>query len=56
MDVLPPGDPRVISTVEQIANRLTINGFVYRFDPRQTPGMNQPPTPRQVNTRRRTRS
>jgi GH15 family glucan-1,4-alpha-glucosidase len=43
MDVLPADDPRVISTVEQIANRLTINGFVYRFDPRETPGMNSAP-------------
>ena len=35
MDVLPPDDPRVTSTIEQIANRLTVNGFVYRFDPRR---------------------
>ncbi len=43
MDVLPPDDPRVTSTVEQIANRLTVNGFVYRFDPRETPGMGSEP-------------
>ena len=43
MDVLPPDDPRVASTIEQIANRLTVNGFVYRFDPRQTPGLGSEP-------------
>jgi GH15 family glucan-1,4-alpha-glucosidase len=43
MDVLPPDDPRVIATVERIADRLTINGFVYRFDPRETPGMTSTP-------------
>jgi GH15 family glucan-1,4-alpha-glucosidase len=32
---LPPEHPRVISTVERIAERLTINGFVYRFDPQE---------------------
>lgn len=43
MDVLPPDDPRVVSTVEQIANRLTVNGFVFRFDPCETPGMDSQP-------------
>ncbi len=43
MGVLPPDDPRVTSTIDQIADRLTVNGFVYRFDPRETPGMGSEP-------------
>ncbi len=43
MGVLPADDPRVISTLEQIDRRLTINGFVYRFDPHETPKMNGAP-------------
>lgn len=38
MGFLPPDDPRVVATIERIAQRLTIDGFVYRFDPKQTPG------------------
>ena len=33
VDFLPVDHPRVISTVEQITARLSIDGFVYRFDP-----------------------
>lgn len=35
---LPPDHPRVAATVERIEEQLTINGLVYRFDPRDTPG------------------
>ena len=30
---LPPTDPRIIGTVEAVARRLTVDGFVYRYDP-----------------------
>jgi GH15 family glucan-1,4-alpha-glucosidase len=33
----------VLSTIRQVASRLTIDGFVYRFDPQQTPGLNGMP-------------
>jgi GH15 family glucan-1,4-alpha-glucosidase len=38
MGFLPADHARVTATIEQIASRLTINGFVYRFVPRETPG------------------
>jgi GH15 family glucan-1,4-alpha-glucosidase len=36
---LPPDHPRVKSTVAKIAESLTLDGFVYRFDPLATPGI-----------------
>ncbi len=36
---LPPDHPRVKSTVEKVVELLSIDGFVYRFDPLQTPGV-----------------
>ncbi len=40
---LPVTDPRVRSTVEQIAARLTIDNWVYRFDPDRVEGLQGPP-------------
>ena len=34
---LPPKDPRVLATIDRIARHLTIDGFVYRFDPDEVP-------------------
>ena len=39
MGFLPGDHPRVLTTIDRIAERLTINGFVYRFDPLETPGV-----------------
>ncbi len=38
LGMLPVDHPRVQATVERVMERLTINGFVYRFDPLATPG------------------
>ncbi len=38
MDFLPADHPRVTATVERIVERLTIDGFVHRFVPGETPG------------------
>jgi GH15 family glucan-1,4-alpha-glucosidase len=38
MRFLPPTDPRVTSTLARIEEELTIDGYVYRFVPRETPG------------------
>lgn len=39
-----PGDhPRVLATIERTVADLSIDGFVYRFDPRQTPGLEDIP-------------
>lgn len=38
MDFLPVDDERVVSTVARIRQELEVDGFVYRFDPEQTPG------------------
>ena len=43
MGFLPPDHPRVTATVERIGEALSIDGFVYRFDPSETPGMKGPP-------------
>jgi GH15 family glucan-1,4-alpha-glucosidase/NAD(P)-dependent dehydrogenase (short-subunit alcohol dehydrogenase family) len=43
MDFLPPDHPRVLATIDRIAERLTIDGFVYRFDPEATFGKDKPP-------------
>lgn len=40
---LPLDDPRVVSTITQIARHLTIDGCVYRFDPQQVPGLGPSP-------------
>lgn len=45
MGFLPPDDPRVVSTVQCIEERLMIDNFVYRFDPEESPGVPQPPLP-----------
>jgi GH15 family glucan-1,4-alpha-glucosidase len=34
---LPADDPRVTATIDRIAERLTIDGCVYRFDPEDVP-------------------
>jgi alpha,alpha-trehalase len=39
MNLLPPDHPRARATVERVANRLTINNFVFRFDPLETPSV-----------------
>lgn len=41
--LLPADDPRSSSTIEAVARELSIGGYVYRFDPQQTPGMPQIP-------------
>ena len=38
LGMLPVDHPRVQATVERIMERLSIGGFVYRFDPLRTPG------------------
>lgn len=38
MDFLPADHPLVLATAERIVERLTIDGFVHRFIPRDTPG------------------
>jgi GH15 family glucan-1,4-alpha-glucosidase len=43
MGFLPPDHPRVFATIDRIAERLTINNFVYRFDPLETPGVRDLP-------------
>ena len=42
-EFLPGDDPRVLSTIERIEEHLTINGLVHRFDPFETPGVDQLP-------------
>ena len=43
MHMLPPDHPRVVSTVDQIVERLTIDGFVFRFIPKETAGVDPLP-------------
>jgi GH15 family glucan-1,4-alpha-glucosidase len=43
MGFLPPNDERVVATVERLEQRLTINGYLYRFDPQETEGVNPLP-------------
>lgn len=43
LDFLPANHPRVVSTIRVIAERLCINGLVHRFDPLETPGVDQIP-------------
>ncbi|HEU5368720.1 MAG TPA: glycoside hydrolase family 15 protein [Ktedonobacterales bacterium] len=40
---LPANHPRVLSTVRRIEEALTIDGFVYRFQPSKTPGYEDVP-------------
>jgi GH15 family glucan-1,4-alpha-glucosidase len=43
MDFLPADHPRLLATLERIATHLTIDGFVFRFNPPDTPGVSQLP-------------
>jgi GH15 family glucan-1,4-alpha-glucosidase len=43
LEFLPGDDPRVLATVDRIAQALTIDGWVYRFDPLQTTGLGEGP-------------
>ena len=36
-EFLPPDHPRVLATIERISEFLSIDGYVYRFNPRQMP-------------------
>lgn len=38
MEFLPGDHPRVLAMLERLEHSLTLDGFVYRFDPAQTPG------------------
>ncbi len=38
MEFLPGDHPRVLATLDRLTASLTIDGFVYRFDPTETPG------------------
>lgn len=42
-DFLPAHHPRLIATIERTVEGLGIDGFVYRFDPRKTPGLEDIP-------------
>ena len=39
MRVLPADHPRVLATIDRILERLCIDHFVFRFDPREVPGL-----------------
>jgi alpha,alpha-trehalase len=43
LDFLPPDDPRVLSTIDRVAEELSIDEFVFRFNPEETPGVQQLP-------------
>jgi GH15 family glucan-1,4-alpha-glucosidase len=43
MDFLSAEHPRVLATLERVATHLTIDGLVFRFDPRDTPGVSRLP-------------
>src|SRR6185312_4439568 len=34
-EFLPPDHPRVLATIERIEEHLTVDGYTYRFDPRE---------------------
>ncbi|OJV95982.1 MAG: hypothetical protein BGO39_03880 [Chloroflexi bacterium 54-19] len=38
MEFLPGDHPRMVATLERLEASLTLDGFIYRFDPAQTPG------------------
>ncbi len=42
---LPPDHPRVRATIEKVVELLSIDGFVYRFDPLATPGVQKQQIP-----------
>jgi GH15 family glucan-1,4-alpha-glucosidase len=42
-EFLPPDHPRVLATIERIEERLTIDGFTYRFDPGELPVLGEFP-------------
>jgi alpha,alpha-trehalase len=37
LEFLPPNHPRVLATMEKISEFLTVDGYTYRFDPREFP-------------------
>ena len=37
LEFLPPNHPRVLATIEKISEFLTVDGYTYRFDPREFP-------------------
>ena len=43
LDFLPGDHPRVLATIDRIAESLTIDGFVYRFNPAELPGVSALP-------------
>lgn len=43
MEFLPGDHPRVLATIDRIGDSLTIDGFVYRFNPLETPGLEHLP-------------
>jgi GH15 family glucan-1,4-alpha-glucosidase len=43
--LLPPDHPRVKATVEKVGEQLTLDGFVYRFDPLATPDIQKQQIP-----------
>ncbi|HEY7322871.1 MAG TPA: glycoside hydrolase family 15 protein [Candidatus Binatia bacterium] len=43
MDFLPADDPRVLKTIDRIAEDLTIDDFVFRFNPQRTRGVSKLP-------------
>lgn len=43
LEFLPADHPRVLATLERISESLTIDDFVFRFDPMQTPCLGQLP-------------
>jgi GH15 family glucan-1,4-alpha-glucosidase len=45
MGLLPADDPRVVATVDRLLERLSFEGFLYRFDPEKSPGMPEPKLP-----------
>jgi GH15 family glucan-1,4-alpha-glucosidase len=38
-EFLPPDHPRVLATIEKISQVLTVDGYVYRFNPRKMPAL-----------------
>jgi GH15 family glucan-1,4-alpha-glucosidase len=43
MEFLPGDHPRMLATIDRIAEPVTIDGFVYRFNPLETPGLERKP-------------
>ena len=38
MEFLPGDHPRLLATLDRLTASLTIDGFIYRFNPAETPG------------------